>query len=69
MPMGNNPPQVIPETPMKIWEYHTVSDANWYELEILLNELGQHGWEAVGFAFDTSGTSVLLKRQKGVTKS
>ena len=57
-------PQVTPQgVPRDKWEYRTVSDVNWYELEGILNELGADGWEAVGFGYDPDGTSVLMKRR------
>jgi len=50
------------------WEYKTLAfkAGAWTEIEPMLNELGQEGWEALTLSFAGLGATVLLKRPREV---
>ena len=60
----NGPVEVIPRPVVQRWEYTAISMEPNQELASTLAAAGLAGWEAVGFATNTTRATVLLKRPR-----
>lgn len=47
-----------------MWEYKVETFEMWEDMEVALNELGQGGWEMVGFSGEPSYYVIVVKRPK-----